>query len=104
MGTIGKAASSARATHKATKTMMLFIVMFVIQWTASSIFGLWEFLHNTPPVVVLLTVILANSGGVLNGIVFMMIHRRRNRTEIDSTDGNTQHTRMSKPTASNSFK
>lgn len=99
MGTIGKAASTLRATHRATKTMMLFIAMFLIQWTPCSMFGLWKYLYNTPPEVVMISVILANSGGVLNGIVFLVIHRGKNRAENDSTDATTQHTKIQKSEA-----
>jgi hypothetical protein len=45
-GTLGRAAASTRATHQAAKTMMLFIVMFIIQWTPSAVFGVWWDLNS----------------------------------------------------------
>ncbi|VDH93542.1 Hypothetical predicted protein [Mytilus galloprovincialis] len=82
---IGKEASSAKASHRAVRTMMLFVVMFVIQWTASSVFGVWEYIDDAPPFVVLFTVLLANSGGLLNGFIFIYMYRKRVKTENETT-------------------
>lgn len=93
-GTIGRAAVSTRATHQAAKTMMLFIVMFIIQWTPSAVFGVWELICNTPPVVVLLTVMLSNSGGILNGSVFVIIFRKKGKTDREPIEHSKTQTRL----------
>ena len=93
-GTLGRAAASTRATHQAAKTMMLFIVMFIIQWTPSAVFGVWELICNTPPVVVLLTVMLSNSGGILNGSVFVIIYRKKGKTDREPIEHSKTQTRL----------
>lgn len=77
--------------------MMLFVLMFVIQWTISSVCGVWKYLHEAPPVVVLLTVILVNSRGALYAIVFVVIHRK-NGTTGSSADGYILNGSIMKPT------
>ena len=78
---------------------MLFIVMFIIQWTASSIFGVWDLIEEAPPVVALLTVMLANAGGILNGIVFVVTYRKP--PEIASDTSYHERTKRNTVTTTN---
>ncbi|XP_033735885.1 uncharacterized protein LOC117324240 [Pecten maximus] len=76
--TIGKRASTVRASHRVAKTMSLFVVAFFVQWWAMAIYGIWQLASlDVPQTLFHLVTTFSNIGGILNGIVYWIIRRRR---------------------------
>lgn len=81
---VGDNAASIKASHKAAKTMSLFVTAFFIQWWAMGVYGVWQLFATVPQVLFQAVTTFSNLGGVLNGIVFIIIKKRQNATEQES--------------------
>lgn len=77
--TLGTMPASMKASHKAARTMSLFVAAFFIQWFSLSLYSVWVLVDtNIPQTLVHITTILSNLGGVLNLGVFLIIKRTQN--------------------------
>ncbi|KAH3830716.1 uncharacterized protein LOC127879036 [Dreissena polymorpha] len=76
--TSGKMSTTRTTSIRSAQAMSLFVVAFFIQWTAMGVFGLWGlFVAEVPQPIHHFVVILSNTGGTLNLVVFLIIRRRR---------------------------
>ncbi|XP_061173517.1 uncharacterized protein LOC133182679 [Saccostrea echinata] len=78
---LGTKAQTLRASHNAAKLMSLFVTVFFIQWWALGIVSIWQNFSKVPQEFFTVIVIFTNLGGVLNGAVYIIIKRRRNRNK-----------------------
>eukprot|EP00105_Crassostrea_gigas_P020753 XP_011439621.1 PREDICTED: uncharacterized protein LOC105336844 [Crassostrea gigas] len=76
---LGNEAQTIRASHKAAKLMSLFVTAFFVQWWALGIISVWQNFAVVPQQFFTVVVMFTNLGGVLNGIVYIIIKRRRDR-------------------------
>ncbi|KAK3093865.1 hypothetical protein FSP39_021221 [Pinctada imbricata] len=75
---LGKETKTVSAAHSAAKTMSLFVAVFFIQWWALAAFAVWQLnATHVPEAMFQVTIFFTNIGGVLNGIVYVFIRRRR---------------------------
>ncbi|XP_076099867.1 uncharacterized protein LOC143069223 [Mytilus galloprovincialis] len=81
--TLGKSYKSLEASHRAAKTMSLFVTAFLVQWWAMAMYGIWQWVTDVPQLLFNFVTTFSNIGGILNGIVFIIIVRRK-RVELDS--------------------
>ncbi|XP_071161988.1 uncharacterized protein [Mytilus edulis] len=72
------------ASHRAAKTMSLFVFAFLVQWWAMATYGIWQWVTDVPQTLFHFVTTFSNLGGVLNGIVFIIIVRRK-RYATDSS-------------------
>ncbi|XP_057308891.1 uncharacterized protein LOC130647151 [Hydractinia symbiolongicarpus] len=82
----GKDAHVVRASHRAAKTMSLFVAAFFIQWWAMALYGVWQLVADVPQALFQFVTTFSNIGGILNGIVYVIIRRKKgeNHSEIPS--------------------
>ena len=84
---IGSMSPSMQATHKATKTMLLFVLAFIAQWSAMSMYSLWSTINGSVPQIMLHVVtITANLGGVFNLCVFLFINGKQTSSSQQSSN------------------
>ncbi|XP_062614359.1 uncharacterized protein LOC134276089 [Saccostrea cucullata] len=83
--TLGQEVATKRAAIKAGKTMMLFVTVFFIQWWSLSLYGIWQLIAPVPLALFQLMTTFSNLGGVLNGIVYIIIRRRRAKAKPTKT-------------------
>lgn len=76
---LGNEAQTVRASHRAAKMMSLFVTAFFVQWWALGIAIVWYKFAVIPKEYLTITVIITNLGGVVNGVVYIIIKRRRDR-------------------------
>jgi hypothetical protein len=81
---LGKSSRALRATHDAAKTMSLFVLAFFVQWLAFTMFGIWQLIENAPQLLFHFITIFSNVGGILNGFVFIVILKRKQK-KMDSS-------------------
>ncbi|XP_076099868.1 uncharacterized protein LOC143069224 [Mytilus galloprovincialis] len=81
---LGKSSRALQASHKAAKTMSLFVTAFFIQWWALAVFGVCQLSGNVPPLLLNLVTTFSNIGGLLNGIVFIFIVQRKSEKASDN--------------------
>jgi hypothetical protein len=74
---LGKSSQALRLSHRAAKTMSLFIVAFFVQWFPMSLYGIWQLIDDVPQLLFNFVTTFSNSGGILNGIVFIIILKRK---------------------------
>ncbi|XP_069118065.1 uncharacterized protein [Argopecten irradians] len=75
---LGKQAATVRASHKIARTMSMFVAAFFVQWWAMAMYGIWLFATiNVPQTLFHLVTTFSNIGGVLNGVVYVIIRRRK---------------------------
>ena len=80
--TVGRASAGLKASQRAAKSMTLFVVAFIVQWTALAFAGAWSATGSILPQEVIMTVVFfSNIGGVLNLIVYILIRRSRPESE-----------------------
>ena len=94
---LGKSSQSLRASHRAAKTMSLFVIAFFVQWWAMSLYGIWQLVADVPQLLFNFVTTFSNVGGILNGFVFIIIMRRKrehaeNTTHDDHHTGSSGHT------------
>lgn len=82
---LGKACRALRASHKAAKTMSLFVTAFFVQWWAMALYGIWQLIDEVPFLLFNFVTTFSNVGGILNGIVFVIIMRRKRQKEEEHT-------------------
>ena len=58
---------------KVAKLFCLLVAASLCQWWPSIIYGIWMFFGDPPNVIILLTVIFVNSGGIFNGIAYTVM-------------------------------
>ncbi|XP_062593169.1 uncharacterized protein LOC134254648 [Saccostrea cucullata] len=75
--TLGQEAATIRASLQAAKTMSLFVTAFFAQWWAMALYGIWQMLAPVPQTLFQFVTTFSNIGGILNGIVYILIRRRR---------------------------
>lgn len=93
---VGKDAKIIRGSHRAARTMSLFVTAFIIQWTPLAIHGVYHMTgRHISFVLFQLVVTFSNIGGILNGIVYFII-RRRNR-EHQSSDNSVELSKQNIP-------
>ncbi|CAG2189899.1 unnamed protein product [Mytilus edulis] len=68
---------SLEASHRAAKTMSLFVTAFLVQWWAMATYGIWQWETDVPQILFHFVTTFSNLGGVLNGLVFIIIVRRK---------------------------
>ncbi|XP_062595501.1 uncharacterized protein LOC134256848 [Saccostrea cucullata] len=75
-----------RKALQSARTMSLFVFVFIIQWWAAAVYGTWkQFNDNVPLGIIVPAVTFSNIGGILNGIVFLIMRRNRQRQIIPKT-------------------
>ena len=68
--------SNRRAAVSAARRMSLFVVAFFVQWCCTSTYSAWG-IFGTPPVVLFhMVTVFANTGGILNLMVYIVVHRK----------------------------
>ncbi|XP_062614328.1 uncharacterized protein LOC134276060 [Saccostrea cucullata] len=83
--TLGQEVATTRSAIKAGKTMLLFVTAFFIQWWPLSLYGIWQLIAPVPLAVFQFVITFSNVGGVLNGIVYIIIRRRRTKMKQKKT-------------------
>ncbi|XP_069117979.1 uncharacterized protein [Argopecten irradians] len=83
--TLGTAVQSKKRTHIAAKNMFLFLISYFVQWWALSVYGIWIAFGEGPIALYVVNIFFSNAGGVWNGIVFIIIRRRRRMVDIKLT-------------------
>ncbi|XP_062610876.1 uncharacterized protein LOC134272691 [Saccostrea cucullata] len=76
--TLGKQALTTRMRHAAARAMSVFVLVFLIQWWAMAVYGLWSFIEPeaVPAPIYHLVTTFSNVGGILNFGVYLYIRRR----------------------------
>lgn len=82
--TVGENAAAIKASHKAAKTMSLFVTAFFVQWWAMAVYGAWQLISEVPQILFQAVTTFSNLGGVLNGIVFIIIKKRQSATDAET--------------------
>jgi len=83
--TLGTMSASMKASHKAVRTMSLFVSAFFIQWFSLSVYSVWVLVDaNIPQTLVHIITIFSNIGGVLNLCVFLIIKRTKKERKADA--------------------
>ena len=71
-----------KSSHRAARSMSLFVAAFMIQWWAMAMYGIWQVTvknrSRVPLFLFQLGTIFSNIGGVLNAVVYFLIRRQRN--------------------------
>lgn len=64
--------------HAAARAMSVFVLVFLIQWWAMAVYGLWTFIDPAavPATIYHLVTTFSNIGGLLNSLVYIYIKRR----------------------------
>ncbi|XP_063400187.1 uncharacterized protein LOC134684807 [Mytilus trossulus] len=75
--TFGHAAQSIKCVHKTARNMSLFVAVFFIKWFPLAVFSITALLGHIPEVIMYMAISFTNIGGVLNGLVFIIIKRRK---------------------------
>ena len=84
---LGSSSQALHASHRAAKTMSVFVMAFFVQWWAMTMYGVWQLVADVPQLVFNFVTTFSNVGGILNGIVFIIILRRKR----ESAEPNTLH-------------
>ena len=76
--TLGKQTSITKMKHTAARAMSVFVLVFLVQWWAMAVYGLWSFIdpQAVPATIYHLVTTFSNVGGILNFIVYIYIRRR----------------------------
>ncbi|XP_076116751.1 adenosine receptor A3-like [Mytilus galloprovincialis] len=77
VNTLGSTAQSIKCVHKTARNMSLFVAVFFIQWFPLAVFSITALLGHIPEVIMYMAISLTNIGGVLNGMIFIIIKRRK---------------------------
>jgi len=68
-----------KSSHRAARSMFLFVAAFMIQWWAMAMYGIWQVTVKSVPLFLFqLGTIFSNIGGILNAVVYFLIRRQRN--------------------------
>ena len=74
---LGDDAQAIKSIHTSARNMSLFVAVFFIQWAPLVAYSVYALVDQVPEVLLYLCIVLNNIGGVLNGIVFVIIKRRK---------------------------
>eukprot|EP00111_Clytia_hemisphaerica_P004024 TCONS_00011531-protein len=67
-----------KASHRAARSMSLFVAAFMTQWWAMALYGIWQLTVKEVPLFVFqLGTTFSNLGGVFNGVVYFFLRRQR---------------------------
>ena len=100
----GKEAKSIRASHRAARTMSLFVSAFILQWWAMATYGIVQISVSQVPIELFQFVTtFSNIGGMLNGVVYVII-RRRTKVKRSSNDGGLELSRSNNNSSTAGFK
>lgn len=70
-----------KASHRAARSMSMFVAAFIIQWWALALYGIWQLAVDEVPMFVFqLATTFTNIGGILNGIVYFILRRQRQKS------------------------
>ena len=84
---LGKDAKTVRASHGAARTMSLFVMAFFVQWWAMAVYGIWQLAtDDVPQLLFQFVTTYSNIGGILNGIVYIIIRRRKSSATKDNKE------------------
>lgn len=85
-----------KASHRAARSMSMFVAAFIIQWWALALYGIWQLAVDEVPMFVFqLATTFTNIGGILNGIVYFILRRQRqNSTPSPERDNLTLQTTL----------
>jgi len=64
--------------NKTAQTLTLFVVAFFAQWWPISVYSIWDFIATPPIILVELSAIFCNLGGVFNFIAYTLVRRKQN--------------------------
>ncbi|XP_033759098.1 uncharacterized protein LOC117341350 [Pecten maximus] len=78
---LGPRIEATHRTQRAARNMFLFLIVYFIQWLPASLLSVAVIFPNPPDFMIHLVVTFSNIGGVLNGIVYYVIRRRRHRDQ-----------------------
>jgi len=100
-GIDGREAKRVRASHRAARTMSLFVTAFFIQWWAMSVYGIVQVSSQIEVPIELFQFVttFSNVGGILNGIVYVIIRRSQEKhseasIELSKSDKVKKFSRM----------
>lgn len=81
-----KSKSSSSNSHRAARTMSMFVVAFFIQWWSLALFGVWVQVDaDVPQVIHHFVTTFTNIGGCLNLVIFLIM-RRRFHSEVQTSE------------------
>ncbi|XP_052083788.1 uncharacterized protein LOC127721156 [Mytilus californianus] len=75
---LNKHGSARSATLKSAKSMCLFVVVYIIQWTPLSVYGTWQLISDVPFGLFLAVVIMTNLSGVFSGTICLFNMSNKN--------------------------
>lgn len=86
----GRDAKIIRASHRAARTMSLFVAAFIIQWWAMASYGIIQMTVDEVPLEFFQFVTtFSNIGGILNGIVYIIIRRKSKEKHSEASAENS---------------
>ena len=98
---LGKSSQALRLSPRAAKTMSLFVVAFFVQWLSMSLYGIWQVIDDVPQLLFSFVTTFSNVGGILNGIVFIIILKRKTENP-ESGNKSSDEVDISQPRTSTS--
>ena len=94
--------SSRKAAVIAARRMSLFVAAFFVQWCCTSTYSAWG-IFGTPPVVLFhMVTVFANTGGILNLAVYIIVHRKELRRKAMATLNSVKENRTNNGTTESS--
>ncbi|CAG2253631.1 unnamed protein product [Mytilus edulis] len=76
---LGHEAQAIKSIHNSARNISLFVSVFLIQWFSLAVYSITALLGRVPEVILYMVISLNNLGGVLNGLVFIILKRRRRK-------------------------
>ncbi|XP_021358181.1 uncharacterized protein LOC110453526 isoform X1 [Mizuhopecten yessoensis] len=73
---LGPRVEATSRSHRAARNMLLFLVVYFIQWWPASVLSILVLFPNPPSILTYLVATFSNIGGILNGVVYFFIRRR----------------------------
>ncbi|KAK3094158.1 hypothetical protein FSP39_024794 [Pinctada imbricata] len=78
-------------SHKAARNMSMFVVAFFVQWCPLTVYGLWQLIAPVPQLLFQMVTTFSNIGGILNGIVFIILKRRKLMSHKEGKESSSVH-------------
>lgn len=100
---LGHEAQAIKSIHNSARNMSLFVSVFLIQWFSLAVYSITALLGHVPEVILYMVISLNNLGGVLNGLVFIILKRRRRKRPHKADSMATITTSQSVSTISSKF-
>ena len=73
---LGQYSNRRKASVRAARNMSLFVLTFFIQWCAAALYSAWGLFGDVPVVILHMVTIFPNIGGILNLMVYVIVHRK----------------------------